>query len=255
MQYPRGLTETVRTDWSDLSSATGAPERFDPGATAALPEPVRRWLAHAIAPGTLLLTSVELAMHGSIRLGDWRDFTGTLRLSLAGGFVWAATANRFGLPVIGFDRYTRHAGQMSWKILGRVSVNSVVGPDATRSAAGQHAGELLVGAPAAALSRRVTWEAVDTDRATARVRVDAGHHEVTLTVAADGALASLRMSRWGAGPDGSFGVRTYGADFADESTFEGFTIPRSVVAGWEHGTPGWELGQFIRYTVDGAHYR
>jgi hypothetical protein len=78
---------------------------------------------------------------------------------------------------------------------------------------------------------------------------------VTLTVAADGALTSIQMSRWGAGEDGSFGVRVFGADFEDEVTFDGFTIPRTVVAGWDHGTPGWAQGQFLRYTVDGAHYR
>jgi hypothetical protein len=256
MSFPRGLTDTVRTDWTDLGAATGAAARFDPAAAAAgLPEPVRRWLAHAIAPGTALLTSVELATHGTIRRGAWHSFSATQRLSVAGGFVWAGTASRFGLPITGFDRYTRHAGQMSWKLLDRVPVNTAAGKDVTRGAAARHAGELLVAAPAAALSRRVSWQPVDADRATAKVRVDAGYHEVTLTVAADGALTSIQMSRWGAGEDGSFGVRVFGADFEDEVTFDGFTIPRTVVAGWDHGTPGWAQGQFLRYTVDGAHYR
>jgi hypothetical protein len=255
MHYPRGLTDDVRTDWTDLGATTGAPAAFDPAAAAGLPEPVRRWLAHAVAPGTPLLTSVELTTHGTIRLGTWRDFSATQRLSAAGGFVWTATASRFGMPIIGFDRYTRRAGQMSWKLLARVPVNTAGGPDVTRSAAARHAGELLVAAPAVALSRRVTWQPIDDDRATARIRVDAGFHEVTLTVAADGALTSMLMSRWGAAADGSFGVRPFGAEFTDEATFDGFTIPRTVVAGWDHGTTGWPQGQFIRYTVDEAQYR
>jgi len=255
MRYPPGLTDTVRTDWGDLAAATRSPTVFDPAAGTELPEPVRRWLTHAIAPGTELLNSVELTTHGAIRLGGWRDYSATQRLSLAGGFVWTATASKFGLPVVGFDRYTRRAGEMSWKLLSRVPVNTATGPDVTRSAAGRHAGELLVAAPAAALSGRVKWQPVDAGRATARIRVDAGFHEVELSVDDDGALTSMLMSRWGAGPDGSFGVRVFGADFTDEATFEGFTIPRTVVAGWDHGTPGWGAGQFIRYTVDTAHYR
>ena len=255
MRYPPGLTDTVRTDWGDLAAVTASPALFDPAMTTALPEPVQRWLAHAVAPGTALLTSVELATHGTIQLGGWRDYAATQRLSLAGGFVWAATASRFGLPVVGFDRYTRRGGQMSWKLLSRLPVNTADGPDVTRSAAGRHAGEVLLAAPAAALNSRVKWHAVDADRATARIRVDAGHHEVELTVGADGALTSMLMSRWGSIPDGSFGVRVFGAEFTQESTFEGFTIPTTIVAGWDFGTPGWAAGQFIRCTVDGAHYR
>ncbi|WP_414637313.1 DUF6544 family protein [Actinophytocola sp.] len=58
---------------------------FDPARAAGLPEPARRWLSHAIAAGVPLLTSVELIMHGQIRLGGWRSFTATQHLSAAGG--------------------------------------------------------------------------------------------------------------------------------------------------------------------------
>jgi len=48
---------------------------FDPAATAGLPEPARRWLSHAIAPGTPLWSRAELTMRGHIKLGRWRPFT------------------------------------------------------------------------------------------------------------------------------------------------------------------------------------
>jgi hypothetical protein len=249
------LTGDLRGDWADLGAARGAPARFDPEMAAALPEPVRRWLRHAIAPGTPLRTSVELAMHGDIRLGAWRGFTATQRLSADRGFVWAATARMFGLPIIGFDRYSRYTGEMRWRLLGAVPVMTAGGPDVTRSAAGRHAGEVLVAMPAAGLSPQVKWRPLDTDRAVARVKVGSGFHEVTLTVAADGALAAIAMTRWGAIAKGSFGERVFGADLGGEATFDGFTIPCAVTAGWDHGTSGWAQGQFIRYTVDSAHYR
>jgi uncharacterized protein DUF6544 len=252
---PPGLTGAVRSDWADLGAPSGAPARFDAGMTDALPEPVRRWLTHAIAPGTPLLTSVELASTGQIRLGDWRGFAAVQRVSAARGFVWAATTRMMGLPVAGYDRYSRYTGEMRWRILGAVPVRSAAGLDVTRSAAGRHAGEVLVALPAAALSPQVKWRPVDADRATARIKVGRGFHDVTLAVAAGGALTSITLSRWGAVGRGSFAERVFGADLGTEATFDGFTIPGVVTAGWDHGTAGWEDGQFIRYTVDGARYR
>jgi deazaflavin-dependent oxidoreductase (nitroreductase family) len=251
---PRGLTEQARTDWVALARPTVAPARFDPDATAGLPEPVRRWLRHAIAAGTPLQAGVELRMHGQIRLGAWRPFTAVQRVTPSGGFVWAATARLLGLPVTGFDRFTRGTGQMRWRLLGAVPVMAAEGEDITRSAAGRHAGELLLAAPAAALDPGLRWSEVDAEHATARLRVGPDEHEVTLTVAADGALTELHMSRWGNPGNTPFASHAFGATLNDEATFGGVTIPRSITAGWHHGTDRWPEGQFIRYTIDHAHF-
>lgn len=196
MDRPRGLTEDVRADWAVLARPTETPEPFDPASVGALPEPARRWLLHAIAPGIPLQTTVELRMHGQIRLGAWRSFTAIQHLTPGGGFVWAATARLLGLPVVGFDRYTRDTGQMRWRLLDVVPVMAAGGSDVTRSAAGRHAGELLLAAPAAALIPQVRWQDVDDRRVTAHVHVGPGSHAVTLTVAPDGALTELVMTRW-----------------------------------------------------------
>ena len=248
---PNGLTEEARADWLDLATATEEPAGFEVTMAAALPEPVRRWLAHAIAPGTALLTSVELTTRGQIRLGSWRDFTAVQRLAPGRGFVWAATAKMFGLAIIGFDRYSRYTrghGETRWKLLDKIPVLAGTGPDVTRSSAGRYASELLVVVPAAALSKHVSWQAVDADRATARIRVGAGLHDVTVTVSAAGELTSVSTERWGATGDRSFAERPFTAEFTGEATFDGFTVPREVAAGW---TPD----PFIRYTVESAVYR
>jgi len=36
---------------------------------------------------------------------------------LHGGYVWAATAWMYGLPVVGFDRLSSDTGQMRWRLL------------------------------------------------------------------------------------------------------------------------------------------
>ena len=68
---------SVSGEWLQLAAATAAPPAFDPEMTAGLPPAARAWLAHAIEPGTPLWKTVELTMHGQIRVGQWRSFTAT----------------------------------------------------------------------------------------------------------------------------------------------------------------------------------
>lgn len=53
---------------------TPEPGAFTDAELAALPEPARRHLAQAIAPGTPLALSARLRMRGSIRVGRWLAF-------------------------------------------------------------------------------------------------------------------------------------------------------------------------------------
>jgi hypothetical protein len=93
----------LRRDWVSLAGAETQPERFDEDSVRGMPEPARRRLTHAIAPGTSLWSSVILAMRGRIRLGAWRRFKAREVLSPPRGFIWAATARIVGLPVTGFS--------------------------------------------------------------------------------------------------------------------------------------------------------
>jgi hypothetical protein len=254
MAAPAGLTGDARADWTGLARPTAAPDPFDPGAITGLPAPICRWLGHAITRGAPLCCSVELRMHGEIRLGRWRPFTAVQRLTPAGGFLWAATVRLRGLPVVGFDRYTRGTGEMRWRLANLVPVIASTGEDTSRSAAGRHAGELLVAAPAAALGPQVTWRAVDSRRAIARVRDHWYAHDVTLTVGRSGALAEVAMTRWGDPDNRGPGPHRFGALLDGEARFGDFVIPRRVIAGWHHGTDRWGAGQFIRYTIDEARF-
>lgn len=242
---PRGLTPDASADWAALAGGQPA-GGFTPEAAAGLPEAVRRWLVHAVPDGTPLARSVQLRMHGEIRLGRWSPFTAVQRLSVSDGFVWAATARVLGLPVRGFDRWTRGTGEMRWRLGGLLPVVSARGEDVSRSAAGRHAGELLVALPTAALAPEVTWRSSGGDRV---VGVVSGT-EVTLAVGPDGALTELRMQRWGPIGRGAYGELPFGATLHGEIESGGVRVPRRVTAGWHHGTDRWAEGQFIRWTVD-----
>jgi hypothetical protein len=240
MTRPRGLTDAVRRDWDALGRPTPDPPPFDREALSELPGPVRRWLTHAIAPGTPLRTAVELEMHGELRLGSWRPFTATQRMT-PDGFVWAATARIAGLPVVGFDRLTRGSGAMRWRLLGAIPVMSATGGDVTRSAPGRLAGELLLVVPTGAPA--LAWASSDDAHATAAV----GEHDVTLTIAPGGALTALTMTRWGDPQAAGYGPHRFSATFEGEVSFDGVTLPRSVTAGWEDDA-------FIRYVIDHARW-
>ena len=115
-----------------------SPERFGPAELDGLPEPVRRHLAQAIAPGTPLATAARLRMRGAIKVGRWLPFKARQVLSPHHGFVWAARAA--GL-IAGSDRYLEGAGAMEWKLAGLVTVAAGGGPDVSRSAAGRAGAE------------------------------------------------------------------------------------------------------------------
>jgi hypothetical protein len=160
----------VRRDWAELARSSAPERRLATDLVAGMPEPARRWLTHAIAPGTPLWRSVVLHMRGRIRLGSWRTFTARQVVAPPDGFIWSATTRVAGLPVSGFDRYSSGTGEMRWRLLGALPVMTGSGPDTTRSAAGRLAAEgtaLLPTSFAAA-----TWTsgpAVDTTVATWRI--------------------------------------------------------------------------------------
>ncbi|GAA3561162.1 hypothetical protein GCM10022419_047250 [Nonomuraea rosea] len=245
---PPHLTEQARQDWELLQRQTRQAPAFDPGQADLLPEPARRWILHAIAPGAALSRAVVLTMRGTIKLGQWRRFYATQVLLPLEGYVWSASAWLGPAPVHGFDRYRAGAGEMRWRLLNTFPVMSGSGPDITRSAAGRLACEIVM-APAAALDPRVRWKALDEQHAVATVPIDGEDHDVTLTIAPDGRLERVTMSRWG-NPDGTtYREHLFGIECADEATFDGFTIPARVRGGW------WPQGEFIRFALDDVLFR
>ena len=242
----------VRRDWELLARSGEPPEPFDPSMVGDLPEPARRWLTHAITPGTPLWPSVVLTMRGEIRLGAWRPFTARQVLAPPRGFVWAATARFLGLPVTGFDRYGSGSGQMDWRLGGLVPVMTATGPDVTRSAAGRLAGETAL---VPTTFRAARWSAgSDDDRAVVSWRIDDHEESAELQVGADGRLIGVVVQRWG-NPDGApFGRHPFGVAVEAEETFAGVTIGSVLRAGWWWGTDRQPEGEFFRARVTDASF-
>ncbi len=244
---------SVRREWELLSRSTPSRETFDPSMLADLPEPARRWLTHAIAPGTPLWQTAELSMRGQIRLGAWRPFTARQVLAPPRGFIWAATARFIGIPVIGFDRLSSGSGQMRWRLGGLVPVMSASGPDVTRSAAGRLAGEMALVPttfPAA------TWTpGSDEDRVVVTWRIDGQDESAELHIGPNGRLLGAVMQRWG-NPNGApFGRYPFGVAIEAERSFSGVTIGSVLRAGWWWGADRQSEGEFFRARITGATFR
>jgi hypothetical protein len=257
------VPRTAAADWAALAAAPALPRPFDTSALSALPEPARRWLGHAIAPGAPVCAVAELRMDGQIRLGGkWCPFAARQIIAPGRGFVWAARARVAGLPVSGFDRYlkadtvmrtaagTAAAGQMRWRLLGLLPVMSAQGPDTTRSAAGRLAGEGIF-VPTACLS--AGWSAgAEAGTAVMTWQLGDQREDCLLRVGPGGELREVVLQRWG-NPDGAgYGRYPFGVAVEEEAAFAGLRLPAVIRAGWWWGTDRQDEGEFFRARITQA---
>lgn len=218
---------------------------------AALPEPVRRYFAHALGTTAAAPSSWRVTMRGSVRAAGWLPFRAVEDITPQ-TFRWHARVGPFGAPLLGVvDAFDGDAGSMEFRLADALRLRRATGADITRSAAGRLALEAVAMAPAAALPEHgVTWTADAGDRLRARFERLSHTPEVVLRIDADGRLLGVVAERWGPLPDGGYGLQPCGCDAGAEGTFSGLTIPREITVSWGYGTP--EARPFFRATITGA---
>jgi hypothetical protein len=227
------------------------PGTFTSAELVGVPEPARRHLAQAIAPGTPLALSARLRMRGSIRLGRWLPFRARQVLAPHQGFVWVARAAGV---IARADRYADGVGAMDWRLAGLVSVAHGEGPEVSRSAAGRAGAEALW-VPTALLPRfGVRWSASDPGQVSARYQLGETPLEVRYRLDQHGRVVSLVVDRWG-DPDGSgaWAWHPFGGQVTGYRTFDGVTVPSAGRVGWFFGTDRWPAGEFFRYQLTDLH--
>ncbi|MGN6758856.1 MAG: DUF6544 family protein [Thermomicrobiales bacterium] len=201
-----------------------------------LPEPVQRYLTHALPSGAAVPPGVELTMSGRIKVGVWLPFVATQRCD-GKSFVWRASV-RLG-PVralVVTDRYENGTGSMTGRLLGRWTLFEQADANVVRSAAGR-AGLESVWAPGSLLpGRGYTWRVEGEDHIVAITDNDPEHVEVHMRIARDGRLLSVSAQRWGEVAKGAFDYLPFGGDVHEEQRFGELVLPRRLVAGWGYGT-------------------
>jgi hypothetical protein len=226
---------------------------FNPAQLAPLPEPARRYLDHAIAPGTPLATAVRLKMHGEIKLKTWQSFQAEQVICWQQGMIWQAKTRISGLPVSGWDRLVDGAGAMQWKLLGWLPVITAAGDDITRSAIGRMQGE-CVWLPSVFCN--ATWTASDNTQAQARLTLLGETTDLTLTLSESGRLEQFCFQRWGNPEGAEYHSVNFGGYLEAEGSFSGYTIPTRLRGGWYFGSDRFgPEGEFFHATIDEAIYR
>ena len=248
------MTKTATLDELWESTPTSE-QKFDPSHFAALPDAARCYLEHAIAPATVLASAVRLQMHGEIKLKGWVPFTAEQVIRRNRGMLWRATARMNGLPIRGFDRIWDGEGEMRWKLLGIIPVMVAEGPDVTRSAIGRVEAE-SVWLPSVFCGDDISWRAPDANHAYASHTMNGETTELELAVNEDGQLQSIKNKRWGDPDNSGFRYEDFGGVVEREGTFDGYTIPTQMRAGWYYGSARFDTeGEFFRVTIDDAMFR
>lgn len=240
-----------------FTSAAHHTQVFSPDLVADLPEPARRYLCHAIAPGTPLAPAVRLYMAGTLTPkpgGSPIALTADETLTPRRGFVWTAQARMFGLPVRVIDHYFEQDGGVQVNLLGLLPVPFPSNhEDVARSSRGRLIGE-AVWCPTALVAPDVLWEAVDADRARYSITIDGEAIGVTVRVAPNGALCEVALERWGNVGVPSFQFLPYGFAVEEEGTFSGITIPTRLYGGWHHGTDQFDPSLAATFAIQAAQF-
>lgn len=224
-------------------------EPFTPEGLPALPEPARRYLSHALAPGTPLARRVRLRMHGQIRVGRWLPFRARQVIDADRGFRWQASVA--GGLIRGYDQFDAGQGATRFTLLGLIPLVDAGGPDITRSALGRVMAEYAAWLPAALLpGPGVRWDAPDRDHAVVHVASAGASTVLALTLGHDGAVREIGLTRWGNPVGGGFTELPFGMYADAEATFKGVTVPSRGRVGWWYGTDRWPEGEFFRFVVD-----
>lgn len=245
-------------------SAISLERVFRPDDFAHLPETIRRYLEHAIAPGTPLASAVRLKMHGEIKLKTWIPFQAEQVICWKRGLIWSATAWMNGvLPIVGSDRIIDGIGAMQWKLCGLFPVIMASGSDITRSAVGRLQSESLC-LPSVFCGDDVSWANTHSSLLVSPPSyslypsffVQGECAELDFTLEPTGRLQAFKLPRWG-NPDGAeFRYLDFGGFLEREATFSGYTIPTRLRIGWYFGSERFESeGEFFRATIDQAIYR
>lgn len=226
--------------WGRLATFSSR-DVFHADEVADLPSPARRYLLHAIEPGTALAARVHLRMHGHMCLkpgGRRLPMEAEQVIASPHGFVWKAAVGPWWARVVGHDAYEGGHGQMRWRLWGVVPIVDASGPDVSRSAAGRLAIESILLPSALLPSRGASWSALDDS--TARVTLTLGDraHALDLTVAPSGRLVEARMMRWGdPAPQAEYRLEPFGTSLIEqERTVAGYTIPTKLSVAWRPGS-------------------
>jgi hypothetical protein len=230
-----------RIIWNGLLQQGGMSNlTFSPSAIAALPEAAQRYFRYTIAPGTPLVSVVEIDMEGQLGLGTkdepvYREMAAEQILVPPKGLVWKVRAG----PISGSDVATPDTSWTRFWLLNLIPVVRVSdNPDHHRSAFGRVVAEGAFWVPSSLLpSDHVVWTAVDMTTARATVSYGKFSQSIDLTIEADGRPSRVIIQRWSnENPSRVFREQPFGGYLSDFREVKGYRLPMRVEGGNLIGT-------------------
>jgi len=230
-----------RTAWADLRLRAGPiGPAFEPALTQELPEPARRYFEYSIAPGTALVSAVEIEMTGELGLGS-RTKPGYTAMHAhqilvpPKGLVWQARTG----AISGSDGITPETSWTRFWLFNLFPLVRVSGTaDHHRSAFGRVTCEGAFWVPSSLLpGRDVTWESVGENVVRACVIHGARSQSIDLTIEPDGRASRVVIQRWSnANADKVFREQPFGGYLSNYREFGGYRLPTHVEGGNLIGT-------------------
>ncbi len=218
-------------------------------------EPVQRYFLHAIEPGTPLATYAELTMKGQLQRepdGEWLPMKASQIVSTAPSFIWQPNIGKRLTNFSGADYYYRGRGRTKFSLWGIIPLVDARSKDVDRSAAGRLGAE-YIWLPSALLPQYgVTWKAMARNTIQANFKIDNEPIVLTLNLDKEGRLLEISLPRWNdVQKSENWKYSTFIAKVEAEQTFDGYTVPSSVSAGWLNTDVTWI---FFRSNIQTAEF-
>jgi hypothetical protein len=249
-QFRRATDDDVRALFSETVANVGPAELKARG--SALPEPIRRHLAYAIAPTAPAIRTARLRHAGTFRTGQnqrWSPIEGEQYFSVANpGFVWFARLRLMPLLwVQARDRLLSGRGNMLVKPMSAVAIADASGPEIDQGARLRWLAE-SVWFPYALVAEAIQWEPIDERSARASLRCDGAPVQAVFEIDQEGRIIALHAERYRDLGAGRSALTAWSGRYADYVESEGFRVPSAVEVTWNLSTGPFSYARF-RITV------
>jgi hypothetical protein len=186
--------------------------------------------------GTRRPATIHLRQHGRFRLGPdkpWLPFTAEEHYTThPPAFIWPATFTIAPfIEITGRDAYVDGHGSIDMRLLGLIPLARQHGPKLDQGALLRFLNE-IVWFPAAALSRSITWNAIDQTSAQATIHHAGASASAIFVFDELGRPLDMRAERYRTVGQG-YQLSTWSTPFRDHGEFAGIRVPIAGEGIWK----------------------
>ncbi|HEY9178958.1 MAG TPA: DUF6544 family protein [Flavipsychrobacter sp.] len=218
-----------------------------------LPAPVQHWLRSSGVVGKPLTYNLRLKQTGKMRTAPsqpWMAVEAEQYFNVEEpAFVWQVHARMKGMPVNGRDKYMDGQGNMLIMASGLIRIVDGSGMEINQGSMLRYMGEVCW-FPSAALSKYISWEEIDSNRARMVMNYKGLNAEGICTFDGEGRLLRFDAKRYmGSGNDAT--LNDWYAVCLEWKEMDGIIIPVK-------GTVNWQLPEgpfdYYHYTITELEY-